>query len=232
MTIRTKQGSGNQGRCYREDHELWREIIGARVAADKKHGKNSIEQVAPDSPRWLTILGEEFGEVCRALTYDGTSDLRSELIDVAAVATAWIDAIDRVAEEEQARADRDEAAMLFARQRPGTPEAAQAYAAFQKAVRPMGSTEETTDPAAVEADRQREALKSPMDFAAIRDQKMDPRMTFTSGPDPKAEARQAAIDAVGEPASGEKLIFDLFEHASYAITEALDKALAALRDES
>jgi hypothetical protein len=145
-----------------------------------------------------------------------------------------------------------------------------------------------------------EASRSPMDFAAIRDQKMGPRMTFTSGPDrvdpracpstliqekcyrekghpdyhrsstgffwtgspkpvepdPKDEARQAAIDAVGEPdqwavgapgrsvgdvhieaqatepIGGEKLIFDFFEHTVYAITEALDKALAALRGES
>jgi NTP pyrophosphatase (non-canonical NTP hydrolase) len=42
------------------------------------------------------ILGEEFGEVAAALTYDkDASTLRAELIDVLAVASAWVDAIDR-----------------------------------------------------------------------------------------------------------------------------------------
>jgi len=47
--------------------------------------------------RWCVILGEEFGEVCRAV-YDNTLDpahLRSELIQVAAVALAWLEATER-----------------------------------------------------------------------------------------------------------------------------------------
>jgi hypothetical protein len=42
------------------------------------------------------VLGEEFGEVCRALN-DGEdpSALRAELIQVAAVAVAWVERIDR-----------------------------------------------------------------------------------------------------------------------------------------
>lgn len=50
----------------------------------------------------LPILGEEYGEVCKALcekmglVNDLTkSNLRKELIQVAAVATAWIERLDR-----------------------------------------------------------------------------------------------------------------------------------------
>lgn len=73
------------------------EIRRARRAAHRKHGPNSIESVpAADVARWLPILGEEFGEVCEALTYDkNRANLRAELIDVLAVASAWLDAIDR-----------------------------------------------------------------------------------------------------------------------------------------
>ena len=46
------------------------------------------------------MIGEEFGEVCEALTYDKDSgNLRAELVDVATVAIAWIAAIDRGAVE-------------------------------------------------------------------------------------------------------------------------------------
>lgn len=49
----------------------------------------------------LAILGEEFGEVCRAVLEDERSafdvhgsDLRSELIHVAAVAVAWLEGME------------------------------------------------------------------------------------------------------------------------------------------
>jgi hypothetical protein len=80
------------------------EISDGRVAAHAKHGENSIEAVpANEFGKWLAILGEEFGEVAHELTYDaGSVDeasqfraIRSELVDVATVAVAWIAAIDR-----------------------------------------------------------------------------------------------------------------------------------------
>lgn len=74
---------------------LWQEVIDARKQAHAKHGDNSIESISAHSPRWLPILGEEFGEVAATLTYDkNISDLRSELIDLISVATAWVDSID------------------------------------------------------------------------------------------------------------------------------------------
>jgi NTP pyrophosphatase (non-canonical NTP hydrolase) len=85
--------------CLRDDHELYREVLTARRHAHEKHGDNSIEAHGPNAPAWLPILGEEFGELCAELTYDkNTGDLtrlRAELIDVLAVASAWVDAIDR-----------------------------------------------------------------------------------------------------------------------------------------
>lgn len=50
---------------------------------------------------WLSILGEEFGEVCRALNEwtcgapGGPADYRKELLQVAAVAAAAVESYDR-----------------------------------------------------------------------------------------------------------------------------------------
>lgn len=50
---------------------------------------------------WSTILGEEFGEVCQAALHDAfggdhAGTLRSELVQVAAVAIQWIEQLDRL----------------------------------------------------------------------------------------------------------------------------------------
>lgn len=74
---------------------VWDEVQRARAAAHAKHGDNSIEAVPGGDPRWLSILVEEVGEVAHEQTYDSTGDLRAELVDVLAVASAWVDAIDR-----------------------------------------------------------------------------------------------------------------------------------------
>lgn len=81
--------------------DLWVEILAARAKAHTKHGTNSIESIRGDDPRWLSILVEEIGEVAHAQTYDAdnggrtlTQAVRAELVDVAAVVTAWIDSID------------------------------------------------------------------------------------------------------------------------------------------
>jgi NTP pyrophosphatase (non-canonical NTP hydrolase) len=45
-------------------------------------------------PFWNLILGEEVGEVAEAMLRKDLADLRSELVQVAAVAVAMIEAID------------------------------------------------------------------------------------------------------------------------------------------
>ena len=70
-----------------------------RERAHEKHGAkgNSREDQPWDEREWLPILVEEVGEVAHCLTYDADPDpreLRKELIQVAAMACAWIAAID------------------------------------------------------------------------------------------------------------------------------------------
>jgi NTP pyrophosphatase (non-canonical NTP hydrolase) len=77
-----------------------------RRKAHAKHDPNgdSMERLRWDDPAWLPVLVEEVGEVARVLceqrhgSYNHlngvTSHLRKELIQVAAMACAWIDAID------------------------------------------------------------------------------------------------------------------------------------------
>ncbi len=75
--------------------DVFYEVFRARVKAHEKHGDQSIEATAARSSRWLSILVEEVGEVAHELTYDAKGSLRAELIDVLAVASAWVDALDR-----------------------------------------------------------------------------------------------------------------------------------------
>jgi NTP pyrophosphatase (non-canonical NTP hydrolase) len=70
-----------------------------RIRAHLKHGAagNSREDQPWDEHEWLAILTEELGEVAHELTYDQSGnprDLRKELVQVAAMACAWIAAID------------------------------------------------------------------------------------------------------------------------------------------
>lgn len=48
-----------------------------------------------DLPRWATILGEEYGEVCKAILSNDREGLRVELVQVAAVAVAVLEYLDR-----------------------------------------------------------------------------------------------------------------------------------------
>lgn len=70
----------------------------------RERGKFRWTNAAPEMPIGdkIAVLGEEFGEVCKAvlnvqgLSTDGPehSDLRKELVQLAAVTIAWIEAID------------------------------------------------------------------------------------------------------------------------------------------
>src|SRR5690606_11589461 len=73
-----------------------------RDEQDKKWGEQNHLPVV-----WMSILGEEFGEACQEanrVVFGGksTSDLRHELIQVAAVAVAAVEYIDRRAQYHQA----------------------------------------------------------------------------------------------------------------------------------
>lgn len=83
------------------------DVHNERCRAHDKHDANggSMERRSFDDPMWLPVLGEEFGEVARVLCeadhshqnmsrQDTATRLREELVQVAAMACAWIDAID------------------------------------------------------------------------------------------------------------------------------------------
>lgn len=62
-----------------------------RLLRDGKLEYTAASVGCPDVLR-VAALGEEYGEVCRAL-HDDTENLREELIHTAAVAVAWAEAL-------------------------------------------------------------------------------------------------------------------------------------------
>lgn len=85
--------------------KLYTDVHRERIRAHAKHDGNSdsMERIEWDDPAWLPVLVEEAGEVARELCeirhrgYISDSDmirLREELVQLAAMACAWIDAID------------------------------------------------------------------------------------------------------------------------------------------
>jgi hypothetical protein len=67
------------------------------------HGENSMLSPHVTDDERLPILGEEFGEVCRGLTYDnneGAAHLVEELEQLAAMAVSWAAVVrDRIKKE-------------------------------------------------------------------------------------------------------------------------------------
>jgi NTP pyrophosphatase (non-canonical NTP hydrolase) len=71
------------------------QVLDERERQDRKWGEQNHNDFV-----WCAILGEEFGEACQAALHDQfggshAGTLREELIHVAAVATQWIECIDR-----------------------------------------------------------------------------------------------------------------------------------------
>lgn len=84
------------------DAHVYMDVDLERNYAHKKHGanNNSREDAHWSDSEWLSILVEEIGEVAHELTYDNATDkrmelLRKELVQVAAMACAWIESIDK-----------------------------------------------------------------------------------------------------------------------------------------
>lgn len=66
------------------------EVLEERVRQVVKFGEQNH-----DDPKWLVIAAEEFGEVGRAILEEGPERVREELVQLAAVCGAWVEAIDR-----------------------------------------------------------------------------------------------------------------------------------------
>ena len=79
--------SGNSARG-----ELFRRIEGERYRQDAKWGgRPGLDR--RDEHTYAAVLGEECGEVCKAWLERDLESLRDELVQVAAVAVAWLEEI-------------------------------------------------------------------------------------------------------------------------------------------
>lgn len=79
---------------------VWQDILRERVRQENIHGGSLTRAVIDDDYGFaLAVLTEEVGEVAQALIAPAPVDgnLRDELIQVAAVAVAWVQALDLVA---------------------------------------------------------------------------------------------------------------------------------------
>lgn len=73
--------------------EILAEVAVERDRQDAKWGGTPGVDRRSD-PHYAAVLGEEFGEVCEAWLERDVPHLREELVQVAAVAVAWIEEID------------------------------------------------------------------------------------------------------------------------------------------
>jgi hypothetical protein len=81
---------------YDTSIQVTSEVTDEILRAARKHGEECMASPTLDVGKRLGILGEEYGEVCRATTYDNADrvNLREELIQTAAMAAAWVIALD------------------------------------------------------------------------------------------------------------------------------------------
>lgn len=74
---------------------LLMEVLSERIKQEKKWGIQDHSRL-----KWNAILGEEFGEVSKAILENDSDGYRAELIQVAAVAIAAIESYDRFKNEQ------------------------------------------------------------------------------------------------------------------------------------
>ena len=74
---------------------IYQEIEQERLRQDNLYGPLFPDQRRHGHYTWNAILNKETGEASRALLQDDISALRKELVQCAAVVTAWIEFIDQ-----------------------------------------------------------------------------------------------------------------------------------------
>jgi hypothetical protein len=79
---------------------IWQAILAERGRQAEKWGPphawgaGDCSSPLVRTPVKMTVLAEEFGEVARAVLDEKNDDLRAELIQVAAVAVAWLEGME------------------------------------------------------------------------------------------------------------------------------------------
>jgi NTP pyrophosphatase (non-canonical NTP hydrolase) len=83
-------------------------VLAERVRQEQKWGGGPGDCSHPDTPdqQRLTVLVEEVGEVARAILQDQPDELRAELVQVAAVAAAWLEGLHAQASATPKEVDR------------------------------------------------------------------------------------------------------------------------------
>lgn len=72
--------------------EIIKDILKERIRQDEKWGNQSWKS----DGEWCKILGEEFGEICKAMLEGGKYDIYIEAIDLAAVCLALCEATETI----------------------------------------------------------------------------------------------------------------------------------------
>lgn len=107
MKITEIEGDDVEARIRREGiaYEIRRE----RARQDRLKAEGKFERTCADdmtNAERFVVLGEEVGEVAREVTERlGRENMRTELVQIAAVCMAWIEGLDREAAEIEARSD-------------------------------------------------------------------------------------------------------------------------------
>jgi NTP pyrophosphatase (non-canonical NTP hydrolase) len=79
------------GRAY-----VLADVSAERDRQDEKWGGQPGTERTTEDAVYAGVLGEEFGEVCKAMLECDANGLREELVQVAAVAVAWVEQIDLI----------------------------------------------------------------------------------------------------------------------------------------
>ena len=74
--------------------EIFCEIDAERERQERKHGPNTCAGQGVSDELKSAILTEENGEVAKAVIEKNRDELKKELVQVAAVAVAWLEALD------------------------------------------------------------------------------------------------------------------------------------------
>jgi NTP pyrophosphatase (non-canonical NTP hydrolase) len=81
----------NQRKQIRRAKKLLRKVVVKILKEHKNQNKLWGYPHARSDTTWLAILGEEFGEVCRAsLGNPDAGDIEEELVQVAAICVSWL----------------------------------------------------------------------------------------------------------------------------------------------